>query len=1221
VAVHKYNHDVYPLIFGHDVVSEGAWGIAQDNELKNFGFIVSAWEIEATELMLFEGLLVNTNDWSMTSSDTLGSMGGSERYPVLSYVIIDELSAWKSYGDFRRNTVFFRSHGIKHYNYDASGNAVTYAYRHKAVAGSHDPVTNPVWVAVFLLMNEVGIPHSKIDFASAKAWADWCETADGTASGDHGFDIRVAIQEPKAAEKQIDYILNSAGLQKTWVNGAYGFTRVVKSTDAAFVDTGKVFNDANIIAGTFQEKKDDEVDVPNKFVVEYMHAGDNNGLPYQYTLKQPLEFMDFRAKWEKSQEETIDMSAVYHPDEFDPKAATGTVAITTGSAAVTGSGTAFATELVEGETVEIDGNLYEVSVITDATHLTLSENASTTDGSATIYTGGSLIAREALFQARREILGRRTYTFETDALWALLLEPDDYFSVYHNSNNVDWGTVGTPLGMHLVSKKLNDGKVIIECKKHDDAYFNPHVNAVVRSTQGVYVHNSTDFPTYRFKANAAWTTGTTITLKAISGDLDGRSLVPGMQIVRYTTGATPSTEVHQATPTSWEWIGQIDSVSLTATVATITLTAGANDSAALNDYVQIQPYITSGNAGKHGLGSEWLTNIILYYPNWVSFGDPLVEWLTDDYGAAEDWQAFAGTLKYVDDDTTRYFGGGGYVPIPFNESGYKINGRSGYGGTTVFPLSLRFTKRNSHGHGDSDEPYIYGFPQSLVVYKSLTALIGFIAQSGIVGCDWTETFGVTLLTDYAQDTHAGVKTVEIRYNTYAAGAITSGNFGSGTLLYEGPPFRSKTIPDITGIDLRAVTNSNPQIYVGLKCRNETGEFMDNGATDISTVSLARVSRMWKNYSGTINEYNSGGDDYRGAGVVMCTNSWNNYAPNWTSTADKWAGGLYVFAPHRPNAAASPNNWRREGISGGFFVRNGPTFAVECSGDTKIAYHNWGGISSTNYYSEAGTLFYSHYDDPTKRGEMVIGLGKGVGRTFAYTAIQPIPGGAYGISPAQVAETAFINASREKAAAIWVRDSQTYGAVGSSVNVMINGLYAHGLVIGGIDISAGWNAPNFDFTLNNRHNRKFFCLDGDVFSSSTIGLAPYLVSINDSVNTQWLHSYAFIDGKNGYLCLFNPYYNGATMEGVNNTGRHYLVTLCHTYQSTSGVTGMKINWSPSTSYNLAPMQTSATGPGVGTDASTHAPWFVQSDYSTPQYRLWIRVRTGAATYAWKYVTLT
>ena len=57
---------------------------------------------------------------------------------------------------------------------------------------------------------------------------------------------------------------------------------------------------------------------------------------------------------------------------------TGTLACTAGLVAVTGTNTLFTTELVVGESIQIDGNVYKVAAIASATGLTLDHGISAT---------------------------------------------------------------------------------------------------------------------------------------------------------------------------------------------------------------------------------------------------------------------------------------------------------------------------------------------------------------------------------------------------------------------------------------------------------------------------------------------------------------------------------------------------------------------------------------------------------------------------------------------------------------------------------------------------------------------------------------------------------------------------------------------------------------------------------------------------------------------------
>jgi hypothetical protein len=69
---------------------------------------------------------------------------------------------------------------------------------------------------------------------------------------------------------------------------------------------------------------------------------------------------------------------------------TGTVAVTTGSTAVSGTGTLFNTELVAGDAIKIDGVPYEVDSVTNNSSLVLSSNATTTATGEAVYGDSNL---------------------------------------------------------------------------------------------------------------------------------------------------------------------------------------------------------------------------------------------------------------------------------------------------------------------------------------------------------------------------------------------------------------------------------------------------------------------------------------------------------------------------------------------------------------------------------------------------------------------------------------------------------------------------------------------------------------------------------------------------------------------------------------------------------------------------------------------------------------
>ncbi|MFC1658221.1 NosD domain-containing protein [Candidatus Omnitrophota bacterium] len=71
-------------------------------------------------------------------------------------------------------------------------------------------------------------------------------------------------------------------------------------------------------------------------------------------------------------------------------ALSGTVTVASSSAAVTGTSTAFTTELNEGDAIKIAGEVFTVSTITDATHLTLDSNHSAGATDVTAYSDSDL---------------------------------------------------------------------------------------------------------------------------------------------------------------------------------------------------------------------------------------------------------------------------------------------------------------------------------------------------------------------------------------------------------------------------------------------------------------------------------------------------------------------------------------------------------------------------------------------------------------------------------------------------------------------------------------------------------------------------------------------------------------------------------------------------------------------------------------------------------------
>ena len=71
-------------------------------------------------------------------------------------------------------------------------------------------------------------------------------------------------------------------------------------------------------------------------------------------------------------------------------ALSGTVAVTSGSATVSGTGTSFSSQIAVGDAIKIDGNPYSVDAVASNASLTLTSNASTTASGATAYKDSDL---------------------------------------------------------------------------------------------------------------------------------------------------------------------------------------------------------------------------------------------------------------------------------------------------------------------------------------------------------------------------------------------------------------------------------------------------------------------------------------------------------------------------------------------------------------------------------------------------------------------------------------------------------------------------------------------------------------------------------------------------------------------------------------------------------------------------------------------------------------
>lgn len=162
-------------------------------------------------------------------------------------------------------------------------------------------------------------------------------------------------------------------------NGTYGGTGYPSNTSTAYYKTTGLSIEKSVLEQVYTQAGDK---------LNYSYTVTNSG---SASLSGPVTVTDDKIA-------SVDCPAVSTVGDFDNffdpnesmicgKKMSGTVAVTDGSAAITGSGTSFSASLIVGDSVFIKSVAYRVSAITDDTHLTLSTNYSgTTATGLDIYT-------------------------------------------------------------------------------------------------------------------------------------------------------------------------------------------------------------------------------------------------------------------------------------------------------------------------------------------------------------------------------------------------------------------------------------------------------------------------------------------------------------------------------------------------------------------------------------------------------------------------------------------------------------------------------------------------------------------------------------------------------------------------------------------------------------------------------------------------------------------
>lgn len=1163
------SNQVIPLVYGRNVVVQPLYWtrfLTGSSETPPYDtqIIISEWEIDSIVQVVINGEIIpESGNWQLyVTGENSGDSTLYDYRPTVSMLSIRSGIIPDPQADLK--SIWITVNGIKHYGYASNGDVLTStdittaggslggsnasssgygdgkACAHKLVTAGNAVTTNPFLVVGHVLLNVFGVEKDLVDFDSLRTMALWAENPTwGTTTVNDAYDVRFYLNKSESLAKVLDKIIPPSCWWQQH-QGVFKFGRKGVPTDeVGWTQPSFRFDDTSIM-GEISLSHYQESETPTHINTHFPVMGtDGEGRYYHFTVPYKLGFPDIKRNLNTTKVVDLDLSYLYDADEFF--------------------------------------------------------NAS----------GDSIPMLEALLYYRHMVqLDRQEYTFRTTDKRALLLEPWDQIRVYAvwNSVTIDAdGAAGENKVLTFWSSSLNeDGTVTVVARPHDDSWWNPDPSADIGS--GIQVNASGgpgDFPTYRFELLANISTGSdavSITYVSALGQtaLDTRSIRPGMRVwAEYNNDVTPGTEADWAHYNKWAYIGEVSSFS----GSTITLTANAAkniNTTTDGQYIQICPQCTVLNNGKEGVGIEWLYLVQHYKPDWRHANSPKVTWKVKN-----DW--FASPISWVREQ--EQWSGRAPCTIPFVDGGFTRNRESEPAGTTTMPLAIRMRKRNSNGvFATGSEINFYTFPDTLAISKetNATTAIDLIAQSAVDGCDYNE-LGLKLKTNYDPDDHVEIKVMDIRYSTSAA--ITEGTFAGATQVYLGPPFVYKTLREFV-----TTVKMSQNLHIGMKVLNEAGEYIEDTGTDVFTAeTLVKEPRFWKNFVGVIADTTGA----EGAGSVLVTNEWTEWASDWDPTIadDLYSGGFYMYPKHPDAGAADVDKWRRYGIVPlGHpsdpvlsFEQNGPSHALENTGDAKLCYLNIG--SGTDPYwnwpqNESGILGYSWWNQTYKRGEWLIGLGKAAANIWGYNRLEHGTGKAIFYNALSQNYTTTAN----RGAAIWVAADRLTGN-DKGTHVVVQGLAAMGGAwIGGMNHSIG-NFVDQNIMPNARASRFYTTADGVAFGygGGVAPLEPFLISMSQYPSSGNIHVYPYVHGRNGITVFQNPTSNSSSLVGISTDESGVQIELMvglltsDNIGSTSGTRQTRyLNQSP---YSDLLLGVSSTTNRTGATGHLDATWYFYSSGGT------------------------
>jgi len=723
--------------------------------------------------------------------------------------------------------------------------------------------------------------------------------------------------------------------------------------------------------------------------------------------------------------------------------------------------------------------------------------------------------------------------FKTRNLNAFLLAGADPVTFDYTINTIDFDEQVCEVESISYS---GGADVQVTLKPRADTWFSADASVGINTdlTWSANGNQEGNIPSYRYKMAADATNSTTIYLNSHSGDDDERALQPGNTLWYMNTSS--STEVYWKTVSNtsgssrnWHYLGVIDTVDvLSSSIKVVLKSINYSSTMTTNYIVQCQPKASHFQTKKtDGSGSATVT---WHIKAELNFGE---EW---DFAVGSDSGAYSidGGANYTD-ETLRWADGLQYMTTeaetPGITSDYSANN---------YPGALRFYIRTQNGVIGTE--YVYVFSETLSVSKGDATTITDV-DVDMKGRPWSDFTGEGFLvgTEWDSADNPNVKCF-IEYDQGTSFVSSEGNiYGDSSNLQ--PMFQELLFKESTDGSFVFADDVAFDDSITLKMHVYDS---DDAPLGTSELTLDKVNRLFDNYLATINKYDDGTNDYRGAGFLVATSLWSKFSPNWdtdvSSGEQKWAGGMYLYATP-PTTHTDLTTWRHKGIywtgTKWVFDVNGPSFAAEVDGDTKLSYGNTAGNYLFGTVQERGVLFYTFngYDDGTDtektiRGEMLFGLDKTITRAL-YVSSSSANSRYLLSTPASTGSIkgnwfdSGVGSDSDKwnlghrGAAVIIKRSLSGDSSIYKPNVFISNLAVHGLLISGNPRTPTSSALLYgdDPTDTTTPAILMFTADDDIYPGSGFGYDT-LCGYNTGGGSGGWMGYAFMS-EAGQLCLPTP----------------------------------------------------------------------------------------------------